>query len=139
MRTIALLSACGLLAACVSSHPINPQLAPASLSFAGATMERIAVANFDFTPHEIHLRAGRPYELVLANTASGGHDFAAPEFFAAARIKPGDAPLVADGKVDLPGMATRTVHLVPAAGAYKLVCTHTGHALLGMTGQIVVD
>jgi uncharacterized cupredoxin-like copper-binding protein len=128
-----------LLAGCASSHRIEPQLAPASVNFGGAMEQRVDLANFDFTPRDIHLRAGRPYELVLANVASGGHDFAAPEFFAAALIKPADAPLVAEGEVDVPANTTRIVHLVPAAGTYKVVCTHTGHALLGMTGTIVVD
>jgi uncharacterized cupredoxin-like copper-binding protein len=139
MRPIVILPVLGLLAGCAMSHPIEPQLAPASVDFRGAAVERVQLANFDFTPREIRLRAGRPYELVLANVASGGHNFAAPAFFAAARIRPGDAALVAKGEVDVPGGATRTVHLVPAAGTYRLVCTHTGHALLGMTGTIVVS
>ncbi len=139
MRTIAPLAALGLLAGCAASHAIQPQLAPASVNFGGATVARVQLDNFDFAPRQIHLRAGRPYQLELANVASGGHDFAAPEFFAAARIAPADAALVTAGEVDVPGRTTRTVHLVPAAGTYKLVCTHLGHALLGMTGTIVVD
>jgi uncharacterized cupredoxin-like copper-binding protein len=139
MRAIALLPVLGLLAACASTHAIEPRLAPASVNFGSAKSERVELANFDFTPREIHLRAGEPYELVLENVTSGGHDFAAPEFFAAAQIKPSDAPLVAQGKVDIPAASTRRVHLVPAHGTYKLVCTHTGHSLLGMTGTIVVD
>lgn len=143
MRAIALIPILGpilgLLAACASTHAIQPQLAPASVNFGSAKAERVELANFDFTPRRIHLRAGEPYELVLANMASGGHDFAAPEFFAAAQIKPSDAPLVAEGKVEVPAASTRKVHLVPAAGTYKLVCTHVGHSLLGMTGTIVVD
>jgi hypothetical protein len=31
------------------------------------------------------------------------------------------------------------IHLMPAAGHYKLRCTHTMHAMFGMTGEIVVD
>ena len=138
MQRIATLAVTVVLAACVSSHPIQPQLAT-SVDFGSAEEERVELANLDFTPREIHLRAGRPYKLVLTNLVAGEHDFSAPEFFAAALIKPADAPLVAEGEVDVPGHATRTVHLVPAAGTYKLVCTHTGHAVLGMTGRIVVD
>jgi len=139
MRPVLAILASASLAGCVSSYPIEPRLAPASVDFSGADRERVELANFDFTPREIHLRAGRPYELVLTNVGSGGHDFAAPAFFAAAQIRPDDAPLVAKGKVDVAGNTTRTVHLVPAAGEYELVCTHTGHALLGMKGKIVVD
>ena len=139
MHRIPLLAAIALLAACASSRPIQPQLAPASVSFGGAQQQRVELANFDFTPRESHLRAGRPYELVMANIGSGGHDFASPKFFAAAQVRADDAVMVAEGEVEVPGGATRTVHLVPAAGEYELVCTHVGHALLGMKGKIVVD
>ena len=138
MHRIALF-ATALLAGCATSHPIEPQLAAASVDFASADEERVELANFDFSPREIRLRAGRPYELVLVNVGTGGHDFAAPEFFAGARVRPDDAAMIAQGKVEVPAGATRHVHLIPAAGRYKLVCTHTGHALLGMTGRIIVD
>ena len=105
----------------------------------GAAEQRVELSNFDFTPHEIHLRAGQPTELVLNNVASGGHDFSAPEFFAAARVEPGDAALIDDGEVDVPARSTRTVHLVPAAGTYKLTCTHMMHRTFGMKGTIVVE
>ena len=85
------------------------------------------------------MRAGQPVALVLANLASGGHDFSAPEFFAAARVDPADAALVKDGEVDVPSKSTVTVHLVPAAGTYKLTCTHTMHAMFGMKGTITVE
>jgi uncharacterized cupredoxin-like copper-binding protein len=127
MRTVEIALA-GLLA-CTT----GPALAQASAEL------RVELSNFDFTPHELHLRAGQPTTLVLANLASGGHDFSAPEFFAAARIEQADAGLVDDGEVDVPGKSTRTVHLVPAAGSYKLTCTHTMHAMFGMKGTIVVD
>jgi uncharacterized cupredoxin-like copper-binding protein len=139
MRKITSLALTALLAGCASSHPIDPQLAPASVNFGSAAEERVELANFDFTPRELRLRAGRPYDLVLVNVGTGGHDFSAPEFFAAAQVKTDDAALIAKGEVDVPGGATRHVHLVPAAGRYDLTCTHTGHALLGMTGRIVVE
>jgi plastocyanin len=47
--------------------------------------------------------------------------------------------LVSGGEVDVPGKETRTIHLVPAAGTFKLTCTHTMHAMFGMKGTIVVD
>ena len=139
MRPVFALSAIILLAACASSHAIEPQLAPASVNFTGAAQQRVELANFDFNPREIHLRAGRPYTLVLANVASGGHDFAAPEFFAAAQVRPDDAATIASGKVEVAGGTTQQVHLVPAAGEYDLLCSHTGHALLGMKGKIIVE
>ncbi len=55
-----------------------------------------------------------------------------------AKLASADAAEVADGAIELAGGETRTLTLVPAAGEYKLVCTHTGHAVLGMTGRIAV-
>lgn len=133
MRTSHFFIATALMACCAASH------APAAAQFQGAAEQRVELANFDFSPREIHLRAGQPYRLVLTNAASGGHDFAAPKFFAAARIAPDDAALMHDGEVEVPAGATRRITLVPAAGTYKLTCTHFGHALLGMKGRIVVE
>jgi uncharacterized cupredoxin-like copper-binding protein len=129
MRPVHAALAAGLIACC-----------PASQLAAQATAEqRVELSSFDFTPHELHLRAGQPTTLVLTNVASGGHDFAAPEFFAAARVEPGDSALIDDGEIEVPGKSTRTVHLVPSAGTYKLTCTHTLHAMFGMKGTIVVE
>lgn len=133
MRPIHTLLAAGLVACCASSH------APAVAQFGGATEQRVELSNFDFAPRALHLHAGQPYALVLTNVASGGHDFAAPEFFAAAQVQPADAALIVEGEIEVPAKATRTVHLIPAAGTYKLTCTHTLHAMLGMKGTIVVD
>ena len=128
MRSIDAVLAAALFAGCASSAVAQ-----------GADEERVQLSSFDFAPRELHLRAGQPVALVRTNAASGGHDFSAPEFFAAARVQPGDAAMIEDGEIDVPGHSTRTVHLVPAAGSYKLTCTHTMHALLGMKGRIVVE
>ncbi len=112
---------------------------PATAQADALVEQRVLLASFDFSPHELHLQAGKAYALVLTNTASGGHNFSAPEFFAAARVQPADAGLVAKGAVEVPGQSTRTIHLVPAAGTYRLSCTHTMHSMLGMKGQIVVE
>ena len=82
MRPVPAAFVVGLLTALVSSH------APAVAQFGGATEQRVELSSFDFTPRALHLRAGQPYTLVLTNVASGGHDFSAPEFFAAARVQP---------------------------------------------------
>ena len=129
MRAVHAVLAAGLVACCGSSHAVAQS----------AAQQRVELSNFDFTPHELPLRAGQPVALVLVNGASGGHDFSAPEFFAAARIEPADAALVSEGEIDVPAKSMRTVHLVPAAGTYRLTCTHTMHALFGMKGRIVVE
>jgi plastocyanin len=96
----------------------------------------VRLSSFDFTPNEIHLRAGEAIVLHLVNTGRGGHNFAAPEFFAAASAVGGP---VHDGKVEVASHATVDVRLTPARGQYRLRCTHTMHTAFGMSGEIVVE
>ena len=100
-----------------------------------ATVE-IALSSFDFTPSAVHLRAGAPVILHLVNNGSGGHNFSAPEFFAAAHDVSG--PL-RGGRVEVAGHGSVDVRLVPAAGHYRLRCTHMMHTAFGMSGEITVD
>jgi plastocyanin len=62
----------------------------------------------------------------------------APEFFARAQLSPADAA-AAGGKVEVGKGERRTVQLIPAAGSYRVTCTHFLHASFGMTGSITVD
>jgi plastocyanin len=103
--------------------------------------ERVEVklSSFDFTPSTLHLHSGRPVVLHLVNTASGGHDFTAPAFFAAARLGPRERSLVGKGSVELRGEQSLDIALVPKAGTYPLKCSHAFHKAFGMTGRIVVD
>jgi len=96
----------------------------------------IRLSNFDFTPNHIQLRAGEPVVLHLVNSAHGGHNFAAPEFFAAAS---GVSGPVTDGKVELHGNQSVDVRVTPARGHYHLRCTHTMHTAFGMSGEIDVE
>ena len=102
---------------------------------APSTVE-IRLSNFDFTPSTIRLRAGQPVVLHLVNTAHGGHNFAAPEFFAAASGVNGP---VTNGKVEVHGNQSVDVHVTPARGHYHLRCTHTMHTAFGMSGEIEVE
>ena len=134
-----LIAALLALSGCVSSHPVHPAGQADFGPFSNAPSVEVHLASCDFTPPVIHMRAGHPYRLTLVNDSNSGHDFAAPVFFAGARVLERDGPLIAKGEVELRGGATRTVHVIPARGTYKVVCTHLGHALLGMTARIVVD
>jgi len=96
----------------------------------------VRLSNFSFTPNTIRLRAGEPVVLHLVNVAHGGHDFAAPEFFAAAS---GVSGPVARGRVELHGNQSVDVHVTPARGHYHLRCTHTMHTAFGMHGEIDVE
>jgi uncharacterized cupredoxin-like copper-binding protein len=128
----------GLLGGCASTHAIAPRVASAGVDFGQAETVEVTLSSFAFQPSEIRLQAGKPYLLKLVDV-SGGHDFTAPEFFAAAQVAPEDAAKVAKGQVELKGGESAVIHLVPAAGTFDLACTHFGHAALGMKGKIVVQ
>jgi plastocyanin len=98
----------------------------------------VTMENFRFEPAAIQLKAGVPTILHLVNTASGGHSFSAPQFFAAAKVAPASQPLVHQGTVDVPKHSAVDIALTPAAGQYPLKCTHTLHAAFGMKGTIAV-
>lgn len=99
----------------------------------------VQLSNFKFTPRTIVLDHGRSYVLRLQNSASGGHDFTAADFFAAASIAPGDRRWIVDGEVEVPPGQLREIHLTaPATGSYKLKCSHTLHKSFGMSGHIIV-
>lgn len=99
----------------------------------------VRLSSFAFSPDRIELSAGRPYLLRLINTGKGGHDFRAPRFFAGATIAAGDRAKLDEGGIEVPSNDTVTVRLVaPAAGTYKLQCSHFLHDGFGMNGEIVV-
>jgi len=98
----------------------------------------VQLANFSFTPSQLQLRANTPTILQLRNNSSGGHNFSAPAFFAAARLDAASAALVRGGKVEVPGHSTVQVSLIPTAGQYPLKCSHTLHSAFGMKGTIIV-
>lgn len=99
----------------------------------------VQLSNFLFTPNSIQLRAGSQTTLRLQSASRGGHNFSAPEFFAAAKIDPGSAAYVRNGAVEVPGRGAVNITLVPAAGTYRLKCTHTLHSAFGMKGRIQVN
>jgi uncharacterized cupredoxin-like copper-binding protein len=96
----------------------------------------VRLSNFDFTPKDIRLRAGEPIVLHLVDSGRGGHNFSAPQFFAAAS---GVSGPVRHGAVEVGGHASADIRLTPARGQYRLRCTHTLHTAFGMTGDITVE
>lgn len=108
---------------------------PAQDQAAPRTVE-VQLSSFDFTPSTINLRAGQAVTLHLVNSGNGGHNFSAPEFFAAAA---GVSGPVARGAVEVSGHQSIDVTLTPARGNYHLRCTHTLHTSFGMRGEIVVE
>lgn len=103
----------------------------------GATLA-VKLSSFAFSPGEVRLSAGQPVTLHLVNDASGGHNFSAPQFFAAADVDAADRAMIVKGTVEVPKHASKDIRLVPAAGEYPLRCTHAFHATFGMKGRIIV-
>lgn len=131
---------CGALAlaGCATTHAITPTVA-AQGAFASPETVEVHLANFDFVPSTLHLQAGKAYRIDLVDDVPGGHNFTAPEFFAAARVAPEDAAELADGQVEVSDRATRSIRLIPTAGHFPITCTHLGHAALGMKGEVIVQ
>jgi len=100
----------------------------------------VELSNFKFTPGTVTLTHGRAYVLHFVNSSSGGHDYVAKDFFAAATIAPEDRAKVKNGEVELSGGETADIHLVAnTPGTYKSHCSHFMHSSFGMTGQVVVQ
>jgi plastocyanin len=114
--------------------------APVSAAPQAAKAE-VVLANFSFTPEELHLHAGQNIVIHFVNNGSGGHDFTAAEFFSAATMDAANRAKIggAKGRVSLGKDQALDVTLIPKAGTYKAHCSHFMHSSLGMTGKIVVD
>ena len=121
------------LAALALSVPVTAAETPARLT--------VTLANFSFTPADLHLHAGEPVTIHFVNEGSGGHDFTAEEFFAASTMDAANRTRVegAKGRVSLGKGESSDVTLTPRAGTYKAHCSHFMHSSFGMTGQVVVS
>jgi plastocyanin len=114
---------------------LSVTFAPAASAQQPANEQTIELFSYGFRPGPIALAVGKEVTLKFVDTAGSGHDFTAPEFFAASRIVAGD---VKEGQVELHGGDTKTVTLIPAAGEYKAHCSHPFHSTFGMHTTIVV-
>ena len=98
----------------------------------------VDLSNFKFTPSRIELSANVPIVVQLRNDSSGGHNFSAPAFFAAAHVDRASAGFIHDGRVEVPAHASVRIALTPTAGRYPVRCTHAFHGAFGMKGTITV-
>jgi uncharacterized cupredoxin-like copper-binding protein len=107
---------------------------------AGEQTVTVQLSDFKFTPSQLSLQAGRPYRLQLQNTASHGHSFSSPDFFAAANVASQDQAKIQHGTIDVPGGQNVDIEVTPQrAGQYRFHCTHFMHSAFGMTGAITVQ
>lgn len=114
--------------------------APVSAAQQAAKTE-VVLANFSFTPADLHLQAGQNVTIHFVNEGSGGHDFTAAEFFSTATMDAANRAKVdgAKGRVSLGKGQAMDVTLTPKAGEYAVHCSHFLHSSMGMTGKILVD
>jgi len=118
----------------------------AALVFSGAARAQtlaplsITLSNYAFAPGELDLKVGTTYRLHFVNSASKGHNFSAPEFFAAAEIAAEDQDKVRKGLIELDSGQTIDITITPTRpGTFALECTHFMHSTMGMHGSIVVQ
>ncbi|MGQ0742546.1 MAG: cupredoxin domain-containing protein [Alphaproteobacteria bacterium] len=116
------------------------QAQPSAADWANAQTVQIDLDSYSFSPKTLRLKQGAAYRLHIVNKASKGHNFDAPEFFAAVTVAPDDAAKVAEGKVDLAGGESVDVKIVPTKrGTYKVTCSRFLHASFGMTGEAIIE
>jgi uncharacterized cupredoxin-like copper-binding protein len=115
-------------------------IAPAAARDLGKpAAQPVNLVDYKFEPGAIRLAAGKPAVLRLTNSAQQPHEFAAPEFFASATVRPEDEKAInKEGEVELAPSQRVDIALVPKAGTYHLQCNKPGHAALGMRGTIIV-
>jgi plastocyanin len=100
----------------------------------------ISLSDYAFAPNALTLNVGAPTRLQFTNSASKGHSFSAPEFFAASQIAADDQAKVKNGTIEVAGGQTIEVTVTPGrAGSYALNCTHFMHSTMGMHGTIIVQ
>ena len=100
----------------------------------------ITLTDYAFSPASFDLKAGTTYQLHFVNNGSKGHNFSAPEFFAASQIAPEDMARVKDGSVELANGQSADIAVTPVrVGTYAFVCTHFMHKMMGMHGEITVQ
>lgn len=130
---------------CERVKPILPALLWLSLMIPAAAapgrpkIETVTVVMVDnrFQPDHVTFHAGRPTLLRLVNRGKEMHEFTAPEFLHAAKIR--DARALSNNGGDIVVQPGRTVQvrLVPEKpGDYKLICAD--HDWDGMVGSISV-
>ncbi len=118
----------------------QPDAGPAAVDWANALKVEIDLDSYSFTPQSLHLKQGTPYLLHFVNKASKGHNYDAPEFFAALAVAPEDQAKVAEGKLDVDKGASVDIKAVPQkAGKYPVECSHFMHSTFGMTGEAVIE
>jgi plastocyanin len=100
----------------------------------------ITLTDYAFSPGALDLKQGIAYQIHFVNSGSKGHNFSAPDFFAASQIAPEDMAKVKNGTVELDNGQSADITVTPGhAGTYTFACTHFMHKMMGMHGEITVQ
>jgi plastocyanin len=101
--------------------------------------------DFDTKPDNFSLRACTPYRMTVRNVGKRGHNFVAPDFFQSIYLQDPNTGRAVSPSPEMTGTGARPrggettlTFFVAATGKFKYVCTHFGHAFLGMKGTISV-
>jgi uncharacterized cupredoxin-like copper-binding protein len=109
----------------------------AEIDWAHAKQVNEVTTEYKFSPAQLLFRADVPYRLHLVNRGKETHEFHAPEFFAAIRMRD-TGPLNADHTeiVLQPGQQRDLYFVAAKPGKFPLICSD--HDWAGMTGEITV-
>lgn len=97
-----------------------------------------------FTPKDLVLEAGKPYEISMVNSGKIKHEFTASKFFRSAAVRKVDnasSEVKAPFFTEIEVLAGKTVKLfvIPVTpGSFESVCEIAGHKEAGMEGTITV-
>lgn len=104
----------------------------------------VELTEFAFTPKEITLTSGRPYELKVLNVGAVKHEFTAEKFFGSIAFRKaedasGEFKAPAPHEIEVFSGKEIEVYLIPTQpGVYDLVCEIEGHFEAGMFSTITV-
>ena len=127
-----------LIALAATGHGAWAQQAEAQAG-PGTEPINISLSDYAFAPAALTLKAGTAYRLHFTNAGSKDHDFTAREFFAASQVAPEDQAKIKRGTVEVEKGKEVDLTVTPAAGNYKISCTHFMHSAMGMHGTITVE
>jgi len=112
--------------------------AAAPVNWSKARRVEIRMIEYEIVPKELRFHRGLPYRLHLVNAGKEGHDFTAPDFFAAVQVRNTGALNESGSSVFLqPGQETDIYFIARHPGLFAPRCAD--HDWAGMTATIVID
>jgi uncharacterized cupredoxin-like copper-binding protein len=114
------------------------QTLPAQAQWAHAQPMMIVMVDNRFQPDRLVFQVGTAYALHLVNRGKEMHEFTAPEFLKASKIR--ETKLLSNGGTDIvvqPGQSVNLTLVPEKKGAFKLICAD--HDWDGMVGTIAVN